>query len=272
MRSLLLVMMFMVSLAAKELVLVSILPQKYFVETIAGDMVEVQPLIPKGASPATYSLKPSDLAKIKRASIYFTIGVPFEKMWMDRIKSANPSLKIVDCGAYTRRFPLEAHHHESHLDPHIWLAPNYVIQILRKIAETLSFEDPAHARHYLRNMERSIAHVAAIDREILQMRLHSSRQAFLVYHPSFGYFARAYHLRQLAIEHEGKEPKSKELLDLVKQAKALGIHTIFIEPQFPRKSATFLARRIGAKVVVIDPLAYKWDENIIKVAGAIFGD
>ncbi len=267
----LLILLFALPLFAKELVLVSILPQKYFIEQIAGDSVAVEVLIPKGASPATYSLKPSTLQKIKQATLYFTIGVPFEQMWMDRIKSANPNLGIVDCGAYTRRFPLshEGHHH---LDPHIWLAPNYVIQITRKIAESLSLQNPKKSALYLRNYQKFAARVAAIDSKIFSMRLASSKSAFLVYHPSFGYFARVYHLRQLAIEHEGKEPKPKELLALVRKAKALGISTIFIEPQFPTKSAQLLARRIGAKVVVIDPLAYDWEAHMLRIARAIFGD
>ncbi|BCD67486.1 metal ABC transporter solute-binding protein, Zn/Mn family [Nitratiruptor sp. YY09-18] len=268
---LLFLLLFTLPLFAKELILVAILPQKYFVEQIANDKVEVKALVPKGASPATYSLKPSDLKAIKKASVYFTIGVPFERMWLDRIQSANPKLKIIDCGEYTKRFPL-THDGATHPDPHIWLAPNYAVQIVRKIAEELSFRDPKNADIYISNMQKLIAKIGTIDQKIFQMRLHSSIHSFLVYHPSFGYFAKVYHLRQIAIEHEGKEPKSQDLLKIIKIAKKEGIKTIFIEPQFPRKSAKFLAQRIGAKVVVIDPLAYEWDENIVKVARAIFGD
>ena len=261
---------------AKETLLVSILPQKYFVEQIAKDRFDVMALIPKGASPATYSLKPSQLRQIQKAKLYFTIGVPFERAWRDRIAAANPALHFVDSTKYIRLYPIAKHHHESHhekelLDPHVWLAPNLVTQIARVVLEELVRLDPAHQEEYLANYEKFASEVAAIDTEIFSMVLRSHTKAFLISHPSLGYFARSYGLEQLAIEAEGKEPKMKELMRLIQKAKKLGIRVIFIEPQFPKKSAHFLAKKIGAKVVVIDPLAEEWQSNILRIARAITG-
>ncbi len=267
---------FALPILAKETLLVSILPQKYFVEQIAKDRFDVVALVPKGASPATYSLKPSQLRQIKSAKLYFTIGVPFERAWRDRIASANPNLRFVDSTKYIRLYPIAEHHHEGHhekelLDPHVWLAPNLVTQIARVILEELVRLDPAHQEEYLSNYKNFVSKVAAIDAKIFSMVLHSHTKAFVISHPSLGYFARSYGLEQLAIEQEGKEPKMQELIALVQKAKTLGIHAIFIEPQFPKKSAHFLAKKLEAKVVVIDPLALDWEQNILRIARAITG-
>ncbi|MDR3043146.1 MAG: zinc ABC transporter substrate-binding protein [Desulfovibrio sp.] len=76
------------SAAAAVQVAVSILPQKYFVQRIAGDLAEVTVMVPPGADPHTYEPKPSQMRGLAGAKLYMTIGVPFEKAWLDRITSA----------------------------------------------------------------------------------------------------------------------------------------------------------------------------------------
>ncbi|MBD3249829.1 hypothetical protein GF336_07315, partial [Candidatus Woesearchaeota archaeon] len=78
-------------------VIVSILPQKAFVKAVGGDLVNVKELIPQGGSPATYEPKPSDLALVEKADIYFRVGhIPFEKSHIDKLAGLNPSMKVVD--------------------------------------------------------------------------------------------------------------------------------------------------------------------------------
>ncbi|MEA3267133.1 MAG: zinc ABC transporter substrate-binding protein, partial [Candidatus Fermentibacteria bacterium] len=76
-------------------VLVSVVPQKYFVERIAGDLVEVTVLIPPGASPTTYEISPSDMRRVNRADLWFTIGLQSEVTWIPEFSSLNQRLKIV---------------------------------------------------------------------------------------------------------------------------------------------------------------------------------
>ena len=270
MARILLFLIFGMVLFAKEIILVSIPPQSYFVQAIAKERVEVVVLLPPGASPATYSLKPSQLKAIKDAKIYLTIGVPFEKAALLRIQSANPNLHIIDSTKYIQKVPMDHHHHGS-LDPHVWLAPNLAFELARATLEALIALQPKNADFFLKNYQKLIAKIATIDATIYQEVLSSKQKAFLVYHPSFGYFARSYGLLQLAIEEEGKEPKMQHLAKLIDKAKKLGIKTIFIEPQFPKRAAKFIAAKLGAKIVVIDPLAKDWDKNILKVARAITG-
>ena len=269
-----LLLLFAFSLYAKDILLVSILPQKYFLEQLVGNNFQVKALIPPGASPATYSLKPSALQTMKKAQYYFTIGVPFEKANIPRIKSANPNLKLIDTTKYIRLYPMQAHHdHEDHhhrgLDPHVWLAPNLAIQIARSMLDTLLQIDPTHKELYLDNYNRFAKEAIALDTEIYSKLIDIKNRSFLVFHPSFGYFARSYNLEQIAIEQEGKEPKIKDLLHLLQKAKIQGIKKVIIEPQFPKRSAKLIAKKLKAKVIVIDPLAYDWPKSLKSLADAI---
>ena len=88
----------------------------------------------------------------------------------------------------------------------------------------------------------------------------------MVFHPSWGYFARQYGLEQVPIEIEGKAPKPAQLAELIGHAKEQNIQIIFVQPQFSRKSAEVVAREIGGKVVFADPLAEDWLQNLADVA------
>ena len=91
-------------------------------------------------------------------------------------------------------------------------------------------------------------------------------KTFYVYHPAFGYFADAYGLKQVSVEIEGKEPTAKQLADLITRAKADGVHVIFVQQQFPRKSAEAIAQEIDGVVIPIDPLSENYVANLEDIA------
>jgi zinc transport system substrate-binding protein len=89
---------------------------------------------------------------------------------------------------------------------------------------------------------------------------------FMVFHPAWGYFARANNIEQIPVEIEGKDPKPAQLMELVKYARVKGIRVIFVQPQFSTRSADLVAKEIGGQVFFADPLAENWTENLLKVA------
>jgi zinc transport system substrate-binding protein len=238
---------------------VSILPQKYIIEQISKDF-EINVLIPKASSAVTYSPKPSQLKKIKNSDIYFTIQVPFEKGILQKIKDINPNIKIINMGRYLKRFAIKEHHHkQSHnLDPHLWLSPPHIMLLARATLQELIRLNPNRAKEYIKNYNSFIKKITNLDSSVYKKLLHIKNRAFLVYHPSFGYFAKVYNLKQIPIENEGKEPSAKHIATILKNSQ--NSRLLIIEPQFPKKSAIFIAKKIGAKVEVIDPL----EENITK--------
>jgi zinc transport system substrate-binding protein len=115
--------------AGSAQVFVSILPQKYFVEKIGGELVDVSVMVKPGASPATYEPKPHQMVALSLAKIYFAIGIPFEKAWLKKIASANPNMVVVHTERGIEKRAMSAHkqhkaekafeHHHEIKDPHI---------------------------------------------------------------------------------------------------------------------------------------------------------
>jgi len=277
---------------------VSIPPQKYFVERIGGDLVRTTVMVPPGADPHTYEPKPSQLRGLSGSRIYFSIGAPFEDAWLARIvAAAGPSLSVVPMHKGVTLLPAAAplhsdeaehaegkEHHEDHhahadghghdhgtTDPHVWLSPMLVRHMSLAIRDALAKADPAHAATYRANYDRFAADIDAMDKKFADLfaALPQDRRRFLVFHPSWNYFAHNYGLTELSIEVEGREPSPRQLRAIIDLARRERITTIFVQPQFSRRAAQTIATEIGARLVDADPLAEDWAANLERTAKAL---
>jgi zinc transport system substrate-binding protein len=169
--------------------------------------------------------------------------------------------------------PGDTHHHNHSrtvLDPHIWLAPDLVAIQAHNICKGLTAVDPAHQAVYEANLAAFEQELARLDADIRAILGDTStNNRFLVFHPAWGYFARSYGLQQIPVEMEGKSPSPKDLSKLIQLARSLGLDTVFVQPQFSRKSAMVIADALNGKVVRLDPLAEDWSSNLIHVATSI---
>ena len=257
-----------VTAADKISVVVSVLPEKFFVERVGGSHVEVSVMVGPGQSPATYEPTPRQMAALTAARVYFRIGVPFETLWMSRIGATNRGMLIVNVAEGIKLRSVDV---SRSPDPHVWTSPVLAKRISARIEKTLINLDPAHKAEYERNYAKLADELDALD-AMIRARLSSLKQrAFLTFHPAWGYFADTYGLRQIAIESGGKEPGARTLLHVIEEAKRLNIKVIFVEPQFSRSTAEMVAREIGGRVVAIDPLAENYIDNMRKVAAAFAG-
>ena len=263
-------------------VTVSVLPQVYFVRQIAGDLAQVSVMVLPGAGPATYEPKPDQMVALSSSQIYFAIGVPFETAWLPKIQAANPAMRIVPTQEGICKIPMAHHLHEHDtqkadhgqeiLDPHIWLDPNLVKIQARHIKDALCVADPAHAPVFTHNFDHFTIALDHLNQQITSLLGPEAKgKHFVVFHPAWGYFARAYGLIQLPVEMEGKSPSPRELAGLIDMARAKKIHTIFVQPQFSQQSASVIARGIEGSVVRLDPLAPDWGDNLLAAARIIKG-
>ncbi len=254
----------------KICVLVSILPQRFFVKKIAKERAEVTVIVPPGYNPATYEPGPEKIKKVEKAKVYFAIGVPFEKVWLKRFSSLNRSLIIVHTeeGIKKRKIVYRWKKKEV-IDPHIWLSPPLVKIQAKKIAETFIEIDPEGKDFYKKNLSYFIKQIEMLDREIELILKDEKGKEFLVFHPCWGYFAERYGLKQIPIELHGKRLSAKDLATLINYCRSKDIKTIFVQPQFPTKEAELIAKQIGAKLVFLDPLSENWDKNLLEVARKI---
>lgn len=262
-------------LYAKPMVSVSILPQQYFIEKIAGNTLEVNVMVTPGNSPATYEPKPSQMKSLAQSKLYFAIGVPFEKVWLPKFESMAASMQIVFTDENISKRIMASHHHENHVrhegvaDPHIWLDPLLVKIQAKTIAKALILVFPEHESFFKKNLKNFELELDALDETIKYALKDLKNRRFLVFHPSWGYLSDRYSLEQIAIEVEGKEPKPAQLKMLIKTAKKHNIGIVFVAPQFSTKSAETIAKEIGGKVIAIDPLAKNWKEELLRSVEAL---
>ncbi len=255
---------------------VSILPQKYITERVGGSRVRVEVMVGPGASPVTYEPTPRQMVRLASARLYYRIGVPFESAWMEKIRQVNPEMRVLDAreSVPLRRMEEAGDRDHDHgdlhgMDPHIWLSPARLEVMASRLTEALRGLDPAHGEEYLRNFEALRRDLRALDGELRRILDPHRGKRFLVFHPSWGYFADDYGLRQVAIEREGKEPGGRALAQLIDSATREGVATVFVERQFSQERAGALARAIGAETRVLDPLAEDVLHNLRAVARAL---
>lgn len=255
------------SVSAPLPVFVSILPQKYFVERVGGGQVTVSVMVGPGQSPETYEPTPRQMTALSEARLYFSIGVPFEDIWMKRILAANPTLRQVPMQRGLALLPLVGPGGEpGGTDPHVWTSPPQVKMMAASIRDALIEADPGHRGEFESNYRAFIAELDALDRDLRAILAQARGKSFMVFHPAWGYFAKDYGLRQIPIEAEGKEPGGKSLARVIDLGRREGVKVIFVQTQFSRRTAETVAAAIGARVVAVDPLAENYPQNLLRVA------
>lgn len=257
-------------------IFVSVLPQKFFAERIAGDNGRVLVMVGPGKSPATYEPTSKQMALLGEARLYFSVGVPFEQVWLPKIGAANRAMEIVATGhdppqgeeAAGGQNGGRGHGAE---DPHVWTSPLAAVEMARSMARALMEADGENAGAYEQRLEGLVADLENLDREIARITAPLPRRTFFVFHPSWGAFADAYGLEQVAIEQGGGEPGARYLARLIERARREKITVIFAQPQFDRRNAETVSRAIGGRVVIVDPLAEDYMTNI-KAAAEAFAE
>ena len=256
---------------SKPVVTVSILPQKTFVEKIGGDDFKINVLVPPGASPAAYTLLPSQLKEIARSEVWFRIGyIGFEQSWKDKIKQANKEMKVVDVSEgldliYGEKEQHGDHVHIGGVDPHIWLSPSLVKQMAKKIANALSGLKPENSTEYQANYMEFVKEIDQLDVKIRNTLKDYKGSEFITFHPSLSYYAREYGLVQHSLESGGKEPTPQHLREVVDLAKENNIQVIFIQSEFDRDHARVFAEEVDGEVVEVRPLDPHWAENLMEI-------
>jgi zinc transport system substrate-binding protein len=266
---------------ARPTVFVSIEPLRYFAGRIGGDRIEVHVMVAPGQSPATYEPTARQLTELSGARLFFTVGVPMETQLIPRIRRSFPRVDIVDTRdgmklesaagqlLQTDQEPGAGEHGHSGTDPHVWLDPDRARIIARTIYEALVRIAPADSGDFSRNYRALERELAGLEKDIAAILAPVRGREMVVFHPAYGYFARAFGLKQVAIEAGGVGPGSKHLAEIIDTARQRGVKAIFVQPEFSSATADAVAAAVGARVVTLDPLAYDYPANMRRMADEI---
>ncbi len=250
----------------KPVVTVSIAPQKYFIERLVGNSIDVNVMIPQGSDHATYSPTAGQIKKLAQSEAYIMMGhLSFEANWSGKLKSANSKMKWYDLSKGIDMIQGEHQHHNGHdhvctggIDPHTWTSPVEVQLLAKNLKAYLTELFPQHKELIISNYEAFINDINGLDEQLKKLKSERGSLTFMIFHPAYTYLARAYGFEQMSIEFEGKTPTPSRLKSTIENARAKAVKTIYIQQEFDKTNAEVIAKEIGAKTIQVNPLSENW--------------
>jgi zinc transport system substrate-binding protein len=255
----------------KPVVSVSILPLQYFVDRLSGEALEVNVMIPPGASHGTYSPTTMQFQKLSRSGIYFMVGhLGYERSFIHRISELNPGMKLIKLSDHTELIAGEEvdhgdHVHEGGIDPHIWMSPKVMMELLPIMGQAIKELYPALQEEVDKQLVVVMQEIQAVHQAFVSLSASLTEKRFLIFHPALTYLARDYDFEQVSVEHGGKEPSPALLSQLIRRARAETIPVIFIQEEYDMRNARLISEETGASLVQINPMAYNWIDHMYEL-------
>ena len=199
-----------------------------------------------------YAVTPDDMKKLEEAQVFIVNGAGMES-FMDKVIKQIPNLKIVDSGIGIQLIKGQGDQGDN---PHLWVSISNAITQVKNMGDQLANFDKDNAAKYKENTDVYVKKLEA-EREKMHKALDGIKNRDIItFHEAFPYFAKEFNLNIVGvIEREpGSEPSAKELIDSINKIKELKVKALFVEPQYPAKSAETIAKETGAKVYTLDPI------------------
>lgn len=262
----------------ERIVSVTIMPQKYFAEHIAGDKYEVHCVVPPNANPEAYDMTPAQMTELSKSVAYMEVGtLGFELSWMDRLQQNNKQMTVYNVsqgiemihGTHSHTHANGHVHNTLTADPHVWASPKNARIMARNMYDVFARIDPDNVAYYTARYDSLVQRIDSIDAVVTAILEPVKGRAFAIYHPSLTYLARDYGLTQICIENAGKESSAQSMKTIIDKARAADVKVVFVQKEFDTRQVHTFADELGAKVYTINPLSYNWESEIINIANAI---
>lgn len=251
---------------AEVRLLTSLKPLQLIAAAVQDGLGEPTVLLPPGASPHRYALRPSDLRRLEAATLFYWIGPDLETFLPRVLAGHQPAALAVQTlpGLHLRHFPSghdddddDGHGHgPGRIDAHLWLLPDNARVIATRMAADLTAADPAHAERYRANLEAFVQRLAALDRR-LRARLEQVRsRPYFVFHEAYDYFEEAYGLEHAGVFGLSPEvqPGARHVAELRQRLQAAGPACVFSEPPLRPRLAQTLTAGLPVRLAELDPL------------------
>ncbi|MBP3524553.1 MAG: zinc ABC transporter substrate-binding protein [Clostridia bacterium] len=253
--------------AAGKTIVTSFYPMYVFTQNVARDVPGVRVVNMAAESVGClhdYQLQTRDMVTLEGADALVINGGGMEQ-FMDKVIAQRPELPVINASDGIDMLCSEDEHDHGHGDhdhdhgvynAHVWLDPKLAIRQVQNIADGLAAVDSENAEAYQQNAAAYKAQIQALDAELSAQLAPLAGSAIVTFHEAFTYFADAYGLVVAGViaSDAGEEPSTRQIAatcDLVKQRQ---VKALFVEPQYPTKSAETIARETGAKVFTLDPV------------------
>ena len=255
---------------AEVKVLTSIKPLQLIAAAVQDGVAIPEVLLPPGASPHNYALRPSDVRKVQSVDLVYWIGPDMEGFLPRVLKGRTlPSVAVQDLpGLKLRRFAEDSHSHaeeaDEHdhdhrpgsLDAHLWLSPVNARVIATKMAADLSAADPDNAPRYQSNLKAFDERLDALDLRLKARLAGIAGKPYFVFHEAFDYFEDAYGLKHTGVFSVAAEvqPGAQHVAAMRTRLQEVGKTCVFSEPPLRPRLAETLVAGLPVKLAELDAL------------------
>ncbi|MFT5180316.1 MAG: zinc transport system substrate-binding protein [Alphaproteobacteria bacterium] len=245
--------------AAPEVV-VSIAPVHSLVAAVMGKVATPKLLVPPGASPHAFSLRPSDARALANADIVFRVGADLE-IFLDKPLAALVSgivVTLADAPGITEQpiTPNSGDAEEHTNDPHIWLSIANARLIGEVAAQTLGNHDPENAGAYGQNLAALNERLNGLERDLRDQLRSTRKSPYVVLHDAYRHFEAEFGLQRAAAISLSPErrPGARRLREIRGLLAAEDVRCVFAEPQFPNAIAASVTEGTNARLAELDPI------------------
>jgi len=251
-------------------VLTSIKPLQLIAAAVQDGVAVPEVLLPPGASPHNYALRPSDVRKVQSVDLLYWIGPDMEGFLPRVLKGRSlPSVAVQDLpGMKLRHFAEDSHSHaedaDEHdhdhrpgtLDAHLWLSPVNARVIATRMAADLSAADPANAARYQSNLKAFSERLDALDARLKARLAGIAGKSYFVFHEAFDYFEDAYGLKHAGVFSVAAEvqPGAQHVAAMRARLQQVGKTCVFSEPPLRPRLAETLVAGLPVKLAELDAL------------------
>ena len=238
--------------SGKPVVVGSFYPYYYVAKSVGGDRVEAVNLVPPGVEPHDWEPSPGDMTTIYSASVFVFNG--YLETYLPRVvadlPSGGPVLVNTSAGMTMR------HGDNGQVDPHVWLDPVLMRNVVDKVASALGQRDPAGASVYAANAASLKASLETLNSTFTAGLATCTQHTIVVAHEAFGYLSARYNLTMVAIEglSPDAEPTPQKLAEISDLVNRTGVRYIFYEELVSPQVAQTLAQEAHVQTMLLDPL------------------
>ena len=254
----------------KKTIYVTITPLQAIIDEITMGDFNVEVIVPKGASPETFEPTPKQVTAISDAELIFSTGlIDFEQSLIKRISGDAEIVNLSkDIELIAGSCSHGNHKHKHGVDPHIWTSPRALRTMVTNAHDAIIAHYPDSVK-YTEATERLLERIDVLDSYCASRIKDANVEAMMIYHPAYTYYARDYDIKQIAIEHDGKEPSLRQTTDLIETAKNHDIKVILRQPQYSEDKVNAIANDAGAEIIITDPLAEDIIDEIERITEII---
>lgn len=258
---------------AEVRVLTSIQPLQLIAAAVQDGVGKPEVLLPPGASPHHYALRPSDVRRVAEVDLLYWIGPDMEG-FLPRVLNgrSKPSVAVQGlAGMHLRHFGEDSHSHEEHaddadehdhdhrpgsLDAHLWLSTVNARVIAARMSADLAAADPANAARYQSNLKAFEQRLDALDQRLKTRLMGVADKPFFVFHEAFDYFESAYGLKHAGVFSVAAEvqPGAQHVAAMRKRLQEAGKTCVFSEPPLRPRLAETLTAGLPVKLAELDAL------------------